>query len=168
MNQAAKEDPLLICECLGGALYLQDFQTMVEQIGFLDPRMVTCRKVDHSLSNQLESKIRNVTFYSCTFRMFRLDGKLERTREDYGEMVTYLGTIVECPDVFELDMDYSFPKGIPVSVDHNTATILRYSRYAPHFHTSEEKEHRGRHLGHSTESWRILGQENTADENGTI
>ncbi|GJD06239.1 GTPase Era [Galdieria sulphuraria] len=61
MSEVAKTDPLLICECLGGALYLQDFKSIVESIGFLDPRMVTCKKVEHSLSNELESKIKNNT-----------------------------------------------------------------------------------------------------------
>ncbi|EME30027.1 arsenite methyltransferase [Galdieria sulphuraria] len=144
MSEVAKTDPLLICECLGGALYLQDFKSIVESIGFLDPRMVTCKKVEHSLSNELESKIKNVTYYSCTFRMFRLnDGLLEHNREDYGEEAVYLGTITECPDVFELDMDYRFPKAVSVPVDHNTANILRYSRYGSHFCVSEKMEHRG-------------------------
>ncbi|GJQ12631.1 hypothetical protein GpartN1_g4422.t1 [Galdieria partita] len=144
MSEEARKDPLLICECLGGALYLQDFKSIVESVGFLDPRMVTCRKVEHSLSNELESKIQHITFYSCTFRMFRLEpGCLEHHREDYGEEAVYLGTIKECPEVFELDIDYRFPKGTSVPVDHNTANILRYSRYACHFDISEKMEHKG-------------------------
>ena len=41
-----RADPLLYGECLGGALYWNDFLPMAKQAGFLDPRLVTSRPID--------------------------------------------------------------------------------------------------------------------------
>ena len=41
-----RADPLLYGECLGGALYWNDFLPMAKQAGFLDPRLVTSRPIE--------------------------------------------------------------------------------------------------------------------------
>jgi arsenite methyltransferase len=46
LPDAVRADPLLYGECLGGALYWNDFVPMAKQAGFLDPRLVTSRPID--------------------------------------------------------------------------------------------------------------------------
>ena len=46
LPQWAKEDPILLGECLGGALYWKDFERLSREIGFIDPRIYACSKID--------------------------------------------------------------------------------------------------------------------------
>ena len=46
LPDGVRADPLLYGECLGGALYWNDFLPMAKQAGFLDPRLVTSRPID--------------------------------------------------------------------------------------------------------------------------
>ena len=43
LPDAVRNDPVLYGECLGGALYWNDFHTLAKQAGFLDPRLVDDR-----------------------------------------------------------------------------------------------------------------------------
>lgn len=128
--EALAEDPVLVGECLGGALYIEDFRRLLASIGCLDYRVVTRRRI--TLANpELEKKVGTIPFYSLTVRAFKL--KLEDRCEDYGQVAYYLGTIPQCPHAFPLDDHHLFEKGRPVPVCRNTAAMLTQTRYAPHF-----------------------------------
>jgi arsenite methyltransferase len=46
LPESVRADPELYGECLGGALYWNDFLPMAKRTGFLDPRLVTSRPID--------------------------------------------------------------------------------------------------------------------------
>lgn len=124
------EDPVLIGECLGGALYTEDFRRLMTDVGCSDHRVVTQRLL--KLENpEIEQRLGAIRFYSSTTRTFKL--KLEDRCEDYGQVAYYLGTIPQCPQAFPLDDHHLFEKGRPVLVCGNTAAMLNETRYAPHF-----------------------------------
>ncbi len=124
------KDPTLVGECLGGALYTEDFRRLMMDVGCLDYRVVTQRKL--TIENpELEHQLGAISFYSVTVRAFKL--KLEDRCEDYGQVAYYLGTIPQCPQAFPLDDHHLFEKGRPVLVCSNTAAMLTQTRYAPHF-----------------------------------
>ena len=124
------EDPTLVGECLGGALYTEDFRRLMMDVGCMDHRVVTQRKL--TIENlKLEHQLGAISFYSVTVRAFKL--KLEDRCEDYGQVAYYLGTIPQCPQAFPLDDHHLFEKGRPVLVCSNTAAMLTQTRYAPHF-----------------------------------
>ncbi|MBI2337148.1 MAG: methyltransferase domain-containing protein [Deltaproteobacteria bacterium] len=124
------KDPVLVGECLGGALYIEDFRRLLAEIGCLDSRVVTQRKI--ILQNpDIEHKVGTIPFYSMTIRAFKL--KLEDRCEDYGQVAYYLGTIPQCSQAFPLDDHHLFEKGRPVLVCSNTAAMLAQTRYALHF-----------------------------------
>lgn len=126
-----QEDPVLLCECLGGALYIEDFRRLLRGLGCLDYRVVSKRKV--ALDNPaIEARVGLVDFYSMTIRAFKLH-TLEDICEDYGQVATYLGTIPECPHRFELDDHHLFKTGKPMLVCGNTASMVEETRYAKHF-----------------------------------
>ncbi len=123
-------DPVLRGECLGGALYVEDFRRMLDRFGCHDARVMSSRTL--SIDNPaLEAQVGAITFSSTTIRAFKLD--LEDREEDYGQVATYLGTIAEMPERFELDERHVLVTGQAVPVSGNTAAILRHTRYAPHF-----------------------------------
>lgn len=123
-------DPTCIGECLGGALYIEDFRRLMSHVGCRDYRVVTKRRL--TIDNPaLEHRLGGIAFSSVTVRAFKLT--LEDRCEDYGQVAYYLGTLPQCPQTFPLDDHHLFEKGRPVLVCSNTAAMLTHTRYAPHF-----------------------------------
>lgn len=128
--KALQDDPVIRGECLGGALYIEDFRRMLEDMGCPDYRMVNGSPI--TLDNpELEKKIGMVGFSSKTIRAFKCN--LEDRCENYGHVAYYKGTINECPHAFRLDDHHLFPAGMPVPVCGNTANMLSETRYHKHF-----------------------------------
>jgi SAM-dependent methyltransferase len=124
-------DPLLYGECLGGALYWNDFLPMAKQAGFLDPRLVTSRPI--TIENEaMRAKLGQAKFFSATYRLFKLEG-LETACEDYGQAVIYKGSVADQPDAFELDGHHLIERGKVFPVCGNTWRMLADTRFAAHF-----------------------------------
>jgi len=131
LSDVVRADPLLYGECLGGALYWNDFLPMAKQAGFLDPRLVTSRPI--TVENEaMRAKLGQAKFFSATYRLFKLDG-LESACEDYGQAVLYKGTVLEQPNAFELDGHHLIERGKVFPVCGNTWRMLADTRFAPHF-----------------------------------
>ena len=125
-----KEDTVFVGECLGGALYVEDFRRIFFQLGCRDYRLTNRSRI--SLNNQqMERKAGLIEFYSMTVRAFKLD--LEDRCEDYGQTATYLGGISDSPNAFILDDHHLFEKGKAVPVCGNTALMLKDTRYGEYF-----------------------------------
>ena len=128
---ALRDDPVLLGECLGGALYWNDFQQMAKRAGFLDPRLVADRPV--SISDEtIAAQLGAARFFSATYRLFKLP-TLEPFCEDYGQAVVYRGGIAHHGDVFALDQHHVIERGKVFPVCGNTWMMLQQSRFAPHF-----------------------------------
>ncbi|WP_127717570.1 methyltransferase domain-containing protein [Halobacteriovorax sp. HLS] len=136
------KDPVLYGECLSGALYWNDFLQMSKNNGFLDPRNVEAEVITIE-NEQLQKKVGQIKFYSVTYRLFKID-QLEADCEDYGQAVTYKGTISECPEEFRLDEHHVMKKGVSFRVCGNSFLMLQESRFKDHFEFSGDmKEHLG-------------------------
>lgn len=128
---AARNDPVLYGECLGGALYWNDFLRLAHDTGFIDPRLVE----DRSLSitdPALAEKVQGIGFHSATYRLFNLD-RLETACEDYGQAVVYRGTVVQSPTRFVLDKHHDIEAGKVFPVCGNTWRMLHDTRFVRHF-----------------------------------
>ncbi len=125
------DDPVLYGECLGGALYWNDFLSLAKRQGFADPRLVEDKPLEIT-NNELALKIGPIKFYSATYRLFKLDA-LEPDCEDYGQAVIYKGTIENCPNEFELDKHHFIETGKVFLVCGNTWRMLKDTRFSPHF-----------------------------------
>jgi arsenite methyltransferase len=131
-----KRDPVLVGECLAGALYTEDFRRILAGAGCADVRRLSSRPVP-LLDPEIEERIGMVAFSSVTVRAFKL--KLEDRCEDYGQVATYLGTVDGRPHVFDLDDHHRFEAGRPVRVCGNTALMLTDSRYGAHFRVQGDR-----------------------------
>ncbi len=125
------EDPVLYGECLSGALYWNDFLRLAKKAGFDDPRLVEDRPI-HIDNPAIEKKLGHINFYSATYRLFKLPG-LESDCEDYGQSVTYKGSVPLMEDVFELDKEHKIGKGGRFAVCGNTWRMLAETRFKEHF-----------------------------------
>ncbi len=123
-------DPVLLGECLGGAMYIEDFRRMLRNIGCFDYRIVSSSAIE--LNNaELQRKAGMIDFYSITVRTFKCD--FEDICEDFGHVAYYNGTISDSPHAFVLDNHHTFKKGQPVPVCGNTAKMLSETHYSKHF-----------------------------------
>jgi arsenite methyltransferase len=128
---AVRNDPVLYGECLGGALYWNDFVRLSHQHGFADPRLTTDRPLEIT-DPVLATRAGNLRFYSATYRLFKI-AELETACEDYGQAVIYKGTIPEHPDKYALDKHHDMEAGRVFPVCGNTWRMLQDTRFAPHF-----------------------------------
>ena len=126
-----KNDEVLYGECLGGALYWNDFVNLSKQAGFLDPRLVEDRPLAVNDADLL-LKTGEIEFYSATYRLFKLP-QLEPACEDYGQAVVYKGTIENSPSSFLLDKHHYIQSGKVFPVCGNTWYMLANTRFAEHF-----------------------------------
>lgn len=128
---AVRNDPVLYGECLGGALYWNDFQRLAIRQGFADPRLVEDRPLEIT-NPELALRTGGVNFFSATYRLFKLDA-LESACEDYGQAVIYRGSIPGQPERFILDKHHAIETGRVFPVCGNTWHMLHRTRFRPHF-----------------------------------
>ena len=124
-------DPIMYGECLGGALYWNDFLNLARGAGFRDPRLVADNPIavhDPAIATRLGA----AAFYSATYRLFKLE-TLEPECEDYGQAVVYRGSIPHMPDAFVLDKHHTIETGRAFPVCGNTWRMLHDTRFRPHF-----------------------------------
>lgn len=135
------DDPVLRGECLSGAMYIEDFASMLRDNGvevFCD---VACDEV-HIGDLRIATKLGCIGFYSHTVRAIK-GVALERCEQDYGQTATYLGTMPENKRYFDLSSEVRLIKGKPVAISGNMAAMLSGSRYAKHFKITPAGQHRG-------------------------
>ena len=128
---AVRNDPVLYGECLGGAMYWNDFLRLSHQHGFADPRLTTDRPLEIT-DPVLATRAGNLRFYSATYRLFKIAG-LETACEDYGQAVIYKGTIPEHPDKYAFDKHHDMETRRVFPVCGNTWRMLQDTRFATHF-----------------------------------
>ncbi|WP_079170816.1 MULTISPECIES: methyltransferase domain-containing protein [unclassified Streptomyces] len=130
------DNPVLVGECLAGALYTEDFRRVLAGAGCADARTVAESPVELT-DPEVAREIGFATFTSRTVRAFKLP--LEDLCEDYGQVAVYRGTLPQHPHAFDLDDHHHFPTGKPLLVCGNTADMLAGTRYAPHFTVTGDK-----------------------------
>lgn len=138
----ASKHPILVGECLGGALYLEDFRRIMTDVGFHDIRIVSSAPVA-LMDPSLKPLVPDVQFFSVTFRAFKVSAMDDR-REDYSQTAVYTPLQKEDhADSFKLDIDNQFRPNSPQPIDSNTAAILKASRFKDMFKVSDRQSHAG-------------------------
>lgn len=125
-----RDDPVVLGECLGGAMYTEDLRRSLARAGLLDARTVSSTVIDiHDPA--IRSAVGSATFLSNTVRAFKLD--LEDRCEDYGHVAVYKGSLEHLPYAFVLDDHHVLETGRPQLVCSNTAAMLSKTRFSEHF-----------------------------------
>ena len=128
--QEIQDDKVIVGECLGGALYTEDFRRILLKSGFKDFR-ITKQEPISLKDKRITMKAGMINFFSLTVRTFKCD--FEDKCEDFGHIAYYKGTIPQCPHFFELDQSHIFPRNYPVKICGNTALMLSKTRFKEHF-----------------------------------
>ena len=150
-------DAVLRGECLGGALYIEDFRRLLREIGILDYRVTASNPIELD-DAQVKAVAGMIDFRSLTVRAFKLD--LEDICEDYGQVATYKGGIPHAPHEFVLDDHHTFAAGKPLLVCGNTAAMVQETRYGRYFQVLGD---RSTHFGafdcsHASDRPRDIGE----------
>lgn len=133
------KDEILRGECLGGAMYREDFRRMMVSIGWKDFRYVSSAK--QSIGNKsIEDLIGNINFYSDTISAFKIPDFIEDICEDYGQVAIYKGGIGENQHYFDLDDHHRFFINKAELVCGNTAAMLEETRYNKYFEIIGNRE----------------------------
>ncbi|MCF7991955.1 MAG: methyltransferase domain-containing protein [Thiohalocapsa sp.] len=140
------EDSVLYGECLAGALYWGDFLDLARAAGFTDPRLVDARPLAIQ-DPRVKERVAPARFCSATYRLFKVDG-LDTGAEDYGQTLSYRGSLPDAAERWSLDRGHRFPAGQAVAVSRNTGAMIRASRFSAHFDfDAGDDRHRGRFPG---------------------
>ncbi|MEO1066938.1 MAG: methyltransferase domain-containing protein [Pseudomonadota bacterium] len=116
-------------ECLSGALFWEDFNTLAVEAGFAIPRIVDARPL--AISNaRVAEKLGNLEFASVTYRLFKPQD-VEGTRD--AMRATYHGTIEHHADALAFDRGHVFRTSEAVVIDGATAALIASSRLGQHF-----------------------------------
>ncbi len=133
-----QQDKILLGECLGGALYVEDFRRLCQKIGFTDYRLLS-QSIIALNDKKIIDMVEDITFYSMTVRSFKCH--FEDRCEDFGHQATYLGTIPDSHDSFTLDNHHTFNANVAMKICGNTAKMLSETRFAPHFNVEGDFSH---------------------------
>jgi SAM-dependent methyltransferase len=132
LPQHVQDHDTLWGECVSGALYVEDFKRICNQVGFTDPRVLEASQISIT-DPELAEIVGEAQFYSITYRCFKLPGLLETLCEDYGQVAYYHGTIPGHTHSYSLDDHHRFETGRPMLVCGNPASMVGDSWLAPHF-----------------------------------
>ncbi|KAG2488760.1 hypothetical protein HYH03_012758 [Edaphochlamys debaryana] len=123
LPQSVRTHPVLLGECLAGALYINDFIRLCRKVGFTDPRQLESTEITIN-DQELKDLVGEARFFSITYRLFKVPGQIEDLCEDYGQVAVYTGTIPGHPHAYDLDDHHRFVTNKPMLVCGNTASMV--------------------------------------------
>lgn len=121
----------------GGALYNEDFRRILRRAGWLDYRTAG-RKPFRLAEAEQAGPLGMIAFSQKSIRAFKL-ASLEDICEDYGQVVTYNGTLPGSPHAFVLDDHHTFYSGRPERVCGNSAALVQETRFGSYFSVSGDR-----------------------------
>ncbi|MEM9553409.1 MAG: methyltransferase domain-containing protein [Acidobacteriota bacterium] len=142
LPRAVREDAELVGECLGGALYDEDFRRLMAGCGWLDVRTVASSRIEVE-DVSIRRRLGTAQFTSKTIRAFKLTS-LEDRCEDYGQVAYYRGGVEGMEDAFVLDDHHVFERDRPLLVCGNSAAMVDETRFGRFFDVVGD---RSRHFG---------------------
>ena len=125
-------NPILVGECLGGAMYIEDFRRLMTKCGWEDFRYMSSSAATID-NEEIEAIIGNIEYTSRTIRAFKLPDTVEDICEQYGQTAIYRGGIEGCEKYFDLDDHHRFFKDLRLDVCGNSCTYVQDTRYGKYF-----------------------------------
>lgn len=125
-----------VAPLLSGALYSNDFRRLLAAAGWPDYRVVA--EYPHLPEPGQQTTFGMVVYSHRTIRTFKL-ASLEDICEDYGQVVTYNGTLPGSPHSFVLDNHHTFYTSRPERVCGNSAALVQETRFGKYFSVSGDR-----------------------------
>lgn len=136
---AIADNPILRGECLGGALYIEDFRRLMRKCGWEDFRYV--KSTRSAINNEeIERLIGEIEFSSRTIRAIK-HPFIEDICEQYGQEATYNGEIPGMNQFFDLDDHHRFFSDEPMKVCGNSCCMVENTRFGRYFTITGDRSH---------------------------
>ncbi|WP_165172583.1 methyltransferase domain-containing protein [Adlercreutzia sp. ZJ242] len=125
--QATSDQVENVAMRLGGALFIEDFRRLAQAAGFHDPRYLMTWQTP--VSPDEAAVYPGIAFATITSRLINSELTSDHC-EDYGEEITYDGSLPGYPEFFLYDKDIKFPAGKTCHVCDNVSVLPLATRYA--------------------------------------
>ncbi|KAJ2840991.1 hypothetical protein J3B02_006104, partial [Coemansia erecta] len=112
LDDKVRTHEVLLGECIGGALFTEEFETMAREIGFAMPRVLSIAHIEIH-DQELLQLVGETKFFSITYRLFKpnpTNGSLGSL--DEVALVTYHGGVEGEESSYVLDIDHVFEKDV--------------------------------------------------------
>ncbi|KAJ2693024.1 hypothetical protein H4R19_006062, partial [Coemansia spiralis] len=126
LPDSVRTHDVLLGECIGGALPVDEFEQMAMSVGFARPRVESVGHIAIQ-DTELKALVGSTKFFSITYRLFKVEDEKGAANADGGLAATYLGTIAGHEERYVLDVDNVFAAGAATAVSSSTAAILSTS-----------------------------------------
>ena len=130
--EEVSSNPVLVGECLGGAMYIEDFRRLMRRCGWEDFRYVKSRAATID-NDEVEALIGNIQYSERTVRAFKLPDIQEDICEQYGQTAVYNGGIEGSENYFDLDDHHRFYKDLRLDVCGNSCSYVQDTRFGRFF-----------------------------------
>jgi hypothetical protein len=104
LPDSVRRHPVLFGECIGGALYTEDFVAIAKEIGFAAPLELQSSVVQIQ-DPELRELVGDTTFRSITYRLFKIPSSYEKGHRvvSQEQLATYNGGIKGQENEYTLD-----------------------------------------------------------------
>ncbi|XP_076809027.1 arsenite methyltransferase-like [Clavelina lepadiformis] len=128
LSDEIRNHKVLWGECVSGALHWKQLFDLAKDVGFETPRTFEYRDLKITKPD-LKEVLGDAKFVSVMYRLFKLPKDADRN----ASQVIYKGTITDNQDELKFDRKFTFKNGASVTIDGDTAAILKQSRFKEDF-----------------------------------
>ncbi|CAK8673293.1 unnamed protein product [Clavelina lepadiformis] len=128
LSDEIRSNKILWGEGLSGALHWKQLFDLAKDVGFETPRTVTYSDLQVT-KPELKKLVGDAKYAAVVYRLFKLPKGADRN----ASQVTYKGTIINNEDEINFDHNLTFKNGASMTVDGDTAAILKQSRFKENF-----------------------------------
>ncbi|KAJ1882155.1 hypothetical protein H4R99_003536 [Coemansia sp. RSA 1722] len=133
LDEKVRTHDVLLGECIGGALFVDEFEDMAKNIGFATPHVLSATHIQIH-DDELLQLVGQTKFYSITYRLFKPNHiPLDITADQQVAAVTYHGGIEGSEEKYVFDADNVFEKNVSAIVAVDTAALMAQSWVAGFF-----------------------------------
>lgn len=136
LGQAARDNKVLVGECMGNALDINTFIDLMKNAGFnrIFPVETRYIPVDGIPPEIIDPSIK---FYSVTFSAFKVNNIIDDWK---GNWVKYIGNIDHCENELDFDLYHKFKVNEKVFVGTDLFDTLQLSRYKKYLEFGKEDD----------------------------
>ncbi|KAI7833969.1 hypothetical protein BX661DRAFT_177896 [Kickxella alabastrina] len=132
LSDEARAHDVLLGECIGGALFTEEFEQIAHDIGFATPRVLAISHIEVH-DEKLKALVNDTKFFSITYRLFKTPQGDIHPRGNALVSVTYNGAIEGHEEEYVLDVNNVFKRNVPTVVGAETACVLSLSWLEKYF-----------------------------------
>jgi SAM-dependent methyltransferase len=123
LPEQIKKHKVLVGECLGGAMEVNEFLQLADKTGFIEPQMLSKTEIEVH-DPELKALLGDAQFWSITYRLFKLPKEGGANMPTTQVQATYNGSFDATTDSYKVNSDLTLKVGKEERVEGPAADIL--------------------------------------------